>query len=335
MDLLDRLSLEYPIFQAGMGEFADATLAGTVSRAGGLGTIGLTHPKRLVDEIRKTRMLAPQRPLAVNLLLPFVRDAHVEVCIQQRVTAVVLFFGHSASIVKKLHDAGIVVLHQVGTPAQAKRAIADGADVLIAQGLQAGGHLLAQERSADVLPRVVQMAEGIPVIVAGGIADATDVRIARDGGASGVVVGSRFLLTHECAAPMAYKRRIAGSSRTIVTRLFGLGWPARHRVATNSATDRWCDKHGRGPRSIDLFNQFSAPLGRVASHERSAWVVRMQSLRLPFYSPMTIGEDNTERLEVTPLYAGEAVYKMTELQPAASVVQTLALGWSCPAPAGT
>lgn len=184
MSLLERLGLELPIVQAGLGGgLAGAELAGAVSAAGGLGTVGIFPPARLERELRRARALAPGRPLAANLLMPFVRPAHLRALISAGVDVAALFCGFDRVVVDRLHQAGIFVLHQVGTEAQARRAIAEGADGLIAQGLQAGGHLLAELDTLAFLPRALALAEGRPVLAAGGIHDAQGVRGALAAGA--------------------------------------------------------------------------------------------------------------------------------------------------------
>src|SRR4051794_41376666 len=120
-DLADRLRLEVPVVQAGMGGgLAMAELAAAVSNAGGLGTVGiLPDPVAFAAELRRARGLAPGRPMAANLLLPFARPAHFTACVEAGVDVVVLFCGSAPGGVRRLRDAGILVLAQVGTPAQA------------------------------------------------------------------------------------------------------------------------------------------------------------------------------------------------------------------------
>ncbi|HEX8791851.1 MAG TPA: nitronate monooxygenase [Polyangiaceae bacterium] len=314
MDLRDRLSLEHLILQAGFaGGLAGADLAAAVSGAGALGTVGLVGARALRAEIRRARELAPGRPVAVNLLMPFVRRAHVDVCVEERVTAAVLFFGHSRSFVSRLREAGVFVLHQVGTPAEARRALRDGADALIAQGLEAGGHLLGVQPALAALARVREVADEAPVFAAGGIADSAAVRAALSAGASGVLCGSRFLLTHESRAIPGYKARVLGAERTVVTTLFGFGWPARHRVVPNAATERW----GSG----GVLTRMSGFAGRLLPMSAGARLSRMQRLSVPLYSPMVPTEERL--LDVSPLYAGECVREIRDVLPAAQVVREL------------
>jgi nitronate monooxygenase len=327
MDLLDRLELEYPIAQAGMGGgTSGAELAGAVSGAGGLGTVGiLLNPRELHDEIVRARAAAPGRPTAANLLMPFVKSSHVQACVDGGADCVVLFCGFDSGLVERLHAAGVIVLQQVGTTAQALRALRDGVDGLIAQGLEAGGHLLGVEPALDFLPKALEVAEDRPVLLAGGIAEARDVRRALDAGAAAAVAGTRFLLTDECAAHPAYKQRVLGASETIETLLFGVAWHERHRVVPNAATERWCRRSPLGPGPVRALNRIAAPLLRGLPPSISASALRLQRRSLPFYGPASILLGMDEALvEVTPLYAGETAARITSIVPAAQAVHELA-----------
>src|SRR6516225_5951529 len=232
MDITDRLRLDVPVAQAGMGGgLAGAALAGAVAKAGGLGTIGITTPRRLRTAIDLVREQAPGRAVAVSV------DARVDV--------VVLAFGEKRRLVEHLREAGSFVFVMAGTVAQARAAVAWGADGLIAQGREAGGHLVGTMPALDFLPHALAAAAKRPVFLAGGIATGADTRAALDAGASGVVAGTRFLLTHEANANREYQRRIMHADRTIETNLFGLSWPLRHRVVPNAATRRWCGDDGK------------------------------------------------------------------------------------------
>ena len=327
MDLLDRLGLSHPILQSGMGGgLATPELCAAVSRAGALGTVGILPPPRFAADLRAARDLAGGRPIAANLLLPFTLPEHVDICIAERVRAVVLFFGFRADIVARLRGAGIFVLHQIGTAGEARRALEDGADALIAQGVEAGGHLLGVERRAAALARVLEVASGKPVVAAGGIADASAVRDALAAGAAAVLCGSRFLLTEESGAHPAYRRRVLGAPRTIVTRLFGLGWPARHRVVPNRVTERWCDAEGRAPELVEAIHRLTEGLlRRLPQSSQMFRAVERQRLWLPLYSPISARPWMPEEMvDVTPLYAGECVRAIHSVIPAAQAVAELA-----------
>lgn len=177
MEIADRLRLDVPVAQAGMGGgLAGARLAAAVAQAGGLGTLGLVSPGRLRSAIEQVRAQAPGRAVAVNLLMPFARRSHVEVCIEHRVDVAVVAFGGDRHLVQRLRDAGIFVLVMVGTEPQAGDAIDWGADGLIAQGREAGGHLVGTVPALEFLPRARAVAGRRPVFVAGGVATGADTR---------------------------------------------------------------------------------------------------------------------------------------------------------------
>jgi NAD(P)H-dependent flavin oxidoreductase YrpB (nitropropane dioxygenase family) len=328
VDLLDRLGLETPIAQVGMGGgMATADLAGAVSAAGALGTVGILPPRALAAELARARLLAPGRPVAVNLLMPFVKGAHIDVAIAAGVAAAVIFYGFDPAAVARLRAAGVLVLHQVGTEEQARRALADGADGLVAQGLEAGGHLQAIEATAAFLPRALELAGGRPVLAAGGIHDADGVRAALDQGAAGVMCGSRFLLTEESGVHPLYQRRTLGAPRTIDTRLFGFGWDARHRVVPNAATERWCARREAGAPAVLALNHFTEPLARRLPLSTLELAPRLQNPRLPLFSPGPALRGMPDRVvDLTPLYAGDCVREIHSVIGAAQAVAELARG---------
>ena len=133
----------------------------------------------------------------MNLLTPFVRRSHVSECIDSRVDVAVVAFAGDRALVAELRDAGVFVFIMVGTDDQARRAVLWDADGLIAQGCEAGGHLCGTTEALRFLPRALALADGRPVLLAGGIATGEDTRAALAAGAGGVIAGTRFLLTHE------------------------------------------------------------------------------------------------------------------------------------------
>jgi nitronate monooxygenase len=302
------------------GGLATAGLAAAVSGAGALGTVGMmADPRAMAAELREANERAPGRSIAANLLVPFTRAGHLDACMSPKADVVVLFAGFSRSITERLRQAGILVLHQVGTVPQAKRALHDGADGLIAQGVEAGGHVLGTRPSMRVLEDVLAVAGSRPVLLAGGICDAGRADAALQAGAAAVVSGSRFLLTDECRSHRAYKARATKAPRTIITELFGLGWPLRHRVVPNAATERWGD-----PGAIKAFNRLTAPLLRRLPASAAIKLAPLQRASMPFYGPGAFLEGMDERLvEVMPLYAGECVREIDEVVPAAEAVKRL------------
>ena len=221
------------------GGLAGHELAAAVSEAGGLGTIGILAPADLRAEVAAARRLT-DRPLAVNLLLPFARRAHFEAASEAGV--VVTFWG------KPRRRTSKVWIHQCGTVEEAQAARAAGADAVIAQGVEAGGHVRGTTAVLDLLAAIrAVVPDDYPVLSAGGVVEAADVRAHLDAGAEAVVSGTRFLMTDESGAHPAYKVRLVEGGETILTELFGAGWPAAHRVLPNAATDRWLANDPRGP----------------------------------------------------------------------------------------
>jgi nitronate monooxygenase len=283
-DLRAVLSIEHPILQAGMGGgLSGWELASAVSNAGGLGAVGFTAPNQYEQAIVKTRSLTGSRPFAANLLMPFVRSEHIALCLKHEVPVVTLFYGFSRKVMAALKEAGTCVIYQVGSLQEAELMVAAGADALIVQGHEAGGHIRGTQRLDGLLPTVRERFSSIPIIAAGGVRDADDVACCRSMGADGVSCGTRFLMTEESRAHDAYKQRLIAATETVATGLFGLGWPAPHRVVPNAATRKWCAADGREPGwvgAVNWLSQFGARLTPVARVER---MTGLQSLKRPLY----------------------------------------------------
>jgi NAD(P)H-dependent flavin oxidoreductase YrpB (nitropropane dioxygenase family) len=326
--LARRLGVAHPVVQAPMaGGIAGAELAAAVSAAGGLGCVGMLDPSALARELRTARRLAGGRPVGAGLLVPFVRRGHVDACIAAGATAVMLFAGHSRAVAARLKAAGIVVLHQVGSPASAVRALHDRADVLVAQGVEAGGHVEGRVPARDALRQILAVAGDAPVLLAGGVATAGDAREAVDAGAAGVVAGTRFLLTPQARAHPAYKAAVLSADATLLTSLFGVGWPMSHRVVANAATNRWCATRVQGPPPVVGLAAASGVLGRVLSQRVALTIARRQRVGIPLYLPLAPLEAHDPALiDVMPLYAGETARRIDALRDAGAVVGELAAG---------
>jgi NAD(P)H-dependent flavin oxidoreductase YrpB (nitropropane dioxygenase family) len=325
VDLRDLLGLDIPVVQAGMGGgAAPGELAGAVSSAGALGTVGIISPRAFASALRTAHQLAPGRPVAANLLAPFARSAHIEACIAESAALVVFHAGLGRRWFADLRAARIPIFCTVGSAKQARAAIAAGADGLIAQGVEAGGHLAGTERLDVLLPGVIDAAGGLPVLAAGGVADADDVRRLLAAGAVAAVAGTRFLLTEECPVHPEYQRRVATAERTLHTELFGLGWPMPHRVVPNAATDRWCAKNETGPVLVRAANRVGAPLGRAVPLARLADLAAVQRLRVPLFSPaLPLARMPDDSVDRCALYAGESCRRITDILPAAEAVARL------------
>jgi len=312
--ILDLRSLEFPVVQAGMGGVARHELAAAVSEAGGLGTIaGVRAP--IAAEIAAVRRLTG-RPVAVNQLLPFLRPGDAEDA--AAADALVTFWGRPRRL------AATRWIHQCGSVEEAKEAAAAGADAVIVQGVEAGGHVRGVTPLLELLERV-RAAVKIPVLAAGGIVDVGDVRAVLDAGAVAAVAGTRFLLSDESHAHPEYKQRCLEAGQTLLTELFGLGWPhAPHRVIPNAATRRWVRGDPRGPAWIRAANRLIAPIARripAALQDRATTTQRPSQ---PFLGPQAPTDDGpTNLLDSGPLYAGINVERINDIRPAMELVKAL------------
>lgn len=317
---LDTLGIERPIVQAGMGGgLAGHRLAAAVSEAGGLGTIGMTAPATLHTLIDATRKVT-DKPIAVNLLLPFARKAHWSAAGSADV--IVTFWGTPR------RRSATRWIHQCGSVDEARAAHAAGADAVIVQGVEAGGHVRGTVPARDLLEQTRRaLPPDYPILLAGGIANAGDVQEALALGATAAVAGTRFLMSEESGACEAYKQRLILGRETLLTELFGVGWPGAHRVLRNEATDRWLRHDPRGPRVVRSLNQVTAPVLARLPERLQTRFAPAQVVRIPFYAPNPPHAMASPRLiEVTPLYAGETVARINDLAPAAAIVRELTDG---------
>jgi len=238
--ICERLGVEWPIIAAGLGGGPSRSrLTVAMAEAGGLGQIGLMPAGPMRDELRAHRA-ACAGPVAVNLLLPFARGAHRELA--SEADAVVTFWGEPLRVSEKIW------IHQCGSLEEVQAAVRAGADGVIVQGVEAGGHLRGTTDGLQLLAQVqAALPAGFPLWLAGGIAERADVETALAAGATAVVAGTRFLLSEESSAHPDYKRRLLAAEETILTELFGAGWPSPHRVVPNAATERWLRDDDRVP----------------------------------------------------------------------------------------
>jgi len=213
------LGLEYPIFQGGMAWVANADLAAAVSNGGGLGVIaaGNMPPELLDREIKRAKSMT-DRPFAVNIMLMSpTAEAAIEVVAENRVPVVTTGAGSPGKVIERLKPLGTIIIPVIASVAHAKRVEKQGADAVVAEGTEAGGHI--GELTTMVLVPQVADAISIPVVAAGGIADGRGVVAAFALGAEGVQVGTRFVCAVESPAHEAYKRMIieATDRSTVVT----------------------------------------------------------------------------------------------------------------------
>ena len=278
----------------------------------------MMHAETVEREIRQVRDRT-SNPVAANVLLPLARRA--DFAAASKADVVVTFWGKP----RRVSDG--CWIHQCGSVDEARAAYAAGADAVIAQGVEAGGHVRGTDPALVVLEQTLNMLPtGYPVLSAGGIATAEDVRERLAAGATAAVLGTRFLMTEESQAHPAYKHRLMEGRETVVTELFGLAWAnAPHRVLWNEATERWLTKDRRGPAWVRLLNRATAPVAARTPEAMRAKLLRRQSAGLPLFSPqaVTVGLPS-QLLDVTPLYAGETGARIHDIRPAAELTIELA-----------
>lgn len=222
------LGIEYPILMGGMAWAGTPKLAAAVSEAGALGIIGsgAMKPedlKKAIDEIRKLT----NRPFGVNVILvsPWA-DELVRVCLEEKVPVVTFGAGNPAKYIRELKENGIKVIPVVASDSLAKLVERQGADAVIAEGMESGGHI--GEVTTIVLVNKVARSVQIPVIAAGGIADGRGMAAAFALGAEGIQMGTRFVASVESEVHPVYKEKILKASiRDTVVTGAKLGHPAR------------------------------------------------------------------------------------------------------------
>jgi nitronate monooxygenase len=240
----DLLGCETPIVLAGMGGVARSELVAAVTEAGGFGFLGMVResPELIAAEIAAVRARTAQ-PFGVNLIpaatKPALLEAELRACLEAKIHAVTLFWDLSVETVKRLRGEGVLVACQVGSADEARAAEDAGADILIVQGVEAGGHVRGATALHALLAQVLPTVDA-PVLGAGGLVDGDDLAAVMAAGAQGGVIGTAFLATRESFAHDYHKRRIVESApgQTVLTQDFHINWPpnAAVRVLANSVT---------------------------------------------------------------------------------------------------
>jgi NAD(P)H-dependent flavin oxidoreductase YrpB (nitropropane dioxygenase family) len=292
----------HPIQQAAMSGIATPELAAAVSNAGGLGMLGIGRPslatvKSQLDELESLT----DRPVGVGLIVEFL-DGEILAEVVARLPVIEFFWGWpEPSIV----PADRIVGWQVGSVDEAIAAVDAGCHYVVAQGIEAGGHVRGTVELTDLVTAVRDaLGDGTAIVAAGGIGTATDVRAALAGGADAVRVGSRFVATHESAAHDRYVERLAesGGADTELSEAFWVGWPdAPHRVLTAAV-----DASGE---AADVIGHATLPDGTT------------QPIPRFFVSPPT--RAFTGAIDAMALYAGMGIDAITGRTTADRVVAEL------------
>ena len=253
------LGIETPIVQAGMSKgYTSAELVAAVSEAGGLGILGALFrgAEELRSEIIRTRELT-SRPFGVNHVISQLDREAFEVTLEEQPALLSLAWGDGTELTEHAHQHGIRVIHQVTTVEEAEAVVAGGADVIVAQGTEGGGHV-GGISTLPLVPAVVDAVAPTPVLAAGGIADGRGLAAALMLGAQGALIGTRFLATPE--APVSGRLRDAllasPGSDTVASKflddVLGLDWPgAQLRTLRHALLDEWADRPGQWNDSAD------------------------------------------------------------------------------------
>ncbi|MGY4653235.1 NAD(P)H-dependent flavin oxidoreductase [Mycobacterium sp. URHB0021] len=292
--------IEHPVVLAPMGGVAGGALAAAVSEGGGLGLIGAGRgdPEWLDREYARVR--ATSKPWGVGFLSWGVGPQAIESAIEQSPAVIALSFGDPTPFAATIRSAGIPLMVQVTSMEEARVALEVGANIVVAQGSEAGGHG-GGRATLPFVPAVVDLAGGIPVLAAGGIADGRGLAAALVLGAAGAMIGTRFEATNDALITAAEAKAITAAAASDTTRgraidvAAGADWPDRYpaRTLRNQFTDAW-----QG-RELELQTDATALAAYRAGVDRGD----------PDYAP---------------IWAGESVDLITELDAASALVARIA-----------
>jgi nitronate monooxygenase len=313
--LTEALGCRYPIISAGMGGPARSELAASVSEAGGFGLLGMVRESAelIAREIAEVKRRTA-KPFGVNLI-PFATDPkllaeELAVCLDAGVPAMCFFWDVYPDVVTRAKKAGCQVLYQVGSLEDAILAEKAGADVVIVQGVEAGGHVRGQLPLSVLLPQVIDKVN-LPVVASGGITTGRDLAAALAVGADGVHCGTVFLASSESFAHDYHKQRLlaAGPGDTVHTDLFAINWPPHSpvRVLKNSVTAAVGDK---------LWGYHPDDLPRQVIGEEEGRPVHQFDTNSPL-------RNMSGDFEKFALYAGEGVGQVREIRPAAVTIEVM------------
>ncbi len=306
------VGVEIPIVQAPIGGMARPPLAAAVSNAGALGMLSLTwsEPDEVASVLAEMMAITAQ-PYGVNLILVWPQEERLRQVLDLGVRIVSFFWGDPAPLVPIAHDAGALVMQTVGSAEEARRVVDAGVDIVVAQGWEAGGHVVGSVATLPLIPAVVDAVEPVPVVAAGGIGDGRGLAAVLALGASAGWLGTRFVLAAETRAHTTYRERLmaAKETSTVYSSLFDGSWPdAPHRTLRNSTIDAW-ELAGRP-------NAARPGEGDTVAMDGETPILRYDSI-----SPHDfLGGD----VEALPMWAGQSVGVVRDVRTAADIVRSIA-----------
>jgi nitronate monooxygenase len=302
--LTELLEIRHPIVAAPMAAIADAALTRAVSSAGGFGILGGGYGDQAWLEAETTKLNEFSAPFGIGFITWSLakQPELLDIALAARPRAVMLSFGDPAPFAPRIKQAGTLLICQVQSEDMARQALDAGADILIAQGAEAGGHG-ASRTTIGIVPSIIDLAAGrVPVVAAGGIADGRGLAAMLMLGASGVLMGTRFYASIECDAPEEAKRRIcaSGNGDTVRGVVFdwsrNIFWPAPFtgRSLINDHTRRWIG------REAELMHNIEAVTAEYAAAKAAG------------------------NFDIAVVFAGESAGLINDIPPAAEIVERIA-----------
>jgi NAD(P)H-dependent flavin oxidoreductase YrpB (nitropropane dioxygenase family) len=303
-----------PIVQAPIGGLATPEVAAAASEAGALGMLAMTwtEPDE-IDAILGRMAALTAKPFGVNLILRTEQEERLRRSLDGGARIISFFWGDPAPLVPIAHAAGALVMHTVGSAAEARRVVDAGVDIVVAQGVEAGGHVWGDVATLPLIPAVVDAVAPTPVVAAGGIGDGRGLAAVLALGASAGWLGTRFVLTTEVQAHPRYREMLleATETDTFHSSLFDGGWPdAPHRTLRNSTIEAW-ETAGRPPPGARPGEDDTLATDRAGEP-----VKRYQST-----SPRAELDGEIEALS---LWAGQSVGLVNDIRPVRDVVASIA-----------
>jgi NAD(P)H-dependent flavin oxidoreductase YrpB (nitropropane dioxygenase family) len=304
------LGIEAPIVLAPMGGAVTPGLAAAVSNAGGLGMLPLSwaSPDAIASTVDDVASLT-ERPFGINLGLEWDQRERLAAALEAGARVVSFFWGDPSALMEDAHSAGAKILVTVGSAEEAARAVDAGADVVVAQGWEAGGHVWSTVTTLALVPRVVDAVGPVPVVAAGGIADGRGLAAVLTLGAAGAWIGTRFLAAAEAPIHDEYRRRLfeAQETDTFYGTLYDGGWEdAPHRALRNSTVEAW-EAAGSPPSG-----------SRPGEDDEPA--VSAEGSPIRRYASTTPQAGATGEIEALAQWSGQGVGLVTRVQPAGEIV---------------